>query len=64
MQPNDKAVVVLASVLFITALLLLVLAFQLDSALQQTHDAAIERGYALYCPIDGKLAWAGECNDE
>ncbi len=24
---------------------------------------AIERGYALHCPIDGKFAWAGECEE-
>lgn len=22
---------------------------------------AIERGYALHCPKDGKFAWKGEC---
>ena len=22
---------------------------------------AIERGYALHCPDDGKFAWVGEC---
>ena len=24
---------------------------------------AIERGYALYCPDDGKFAWVGECDE-
>ena len=24
-------------------------------------DNAIERGYALYCPGNGKFAWTGEC---
>lgn len=23
---------------------------------------AIERGYALYCPLDGEFAWKGECD--
>ena len=22
---------------------------------------AIERGYAIYCPVDGEFAWLGEC---
>jgi hypothetical protein len=24
---------------------------------------AIERGYALHCPSDGRFAWIGECDD-
>lgn len=31
------------------------------SALKQQ---AIERGYALYCPADGKFAWVGECEQK
>ena len=27
------------------------------------RGAAIERGYALYCPMNGKFAWVGECNE-
>lgn len=27
------------------------------------QQQAIERGYALYCPKDGKFAWKGECNE-
>ena len=25
------------------------------------REAAVERGYALYCPESGKWAWKGEC---
>ncbi len=25
------------------------------------ESAAIERGYATYCPMDGEWAWKGEC---
>lgn len=25
-------------------------------------NQAIERGYALYCPGDGRFAWKGECD--
>lgn len=25
---------------------------------------AIERGYALHCPINGEFAWKGECDDK
>ena len=24
---------------------------------------AIERGYAIYCPVDGEFAWVGECKE-
>ena len=24
---------------------------------------AIERGYAIYCPVDGEFAWLGECKE-
>lgn len=35
----------------------------IGSALQMDTDQkeAILRGYALYCPNDGKFAWVGEC---
>jgi hypothetical protein len=27
------------------------------------QSQAIERGYALYCPLDGEFSWKGECKD-
>jgi hypothetical protein len=27
------------------------------------EEGAIERGYALYCPLTGELAFVGECDD-
>lgn len=24
---------------------------------------AIERGYAIYCPLDGEFAWVDECDE-
>ena len=27
------------------------------------HRQAIERGYGLYCPVDGEFAWVGECKE-
>ena len=27
------------------------------------HRQAIERGYGLYCPMDGEFAWVGECEE-
>lgn len=29
----------------------------------QFKAAAIERGYAEYCPTDGEWAWKGECDE-
>lgn len=26
------------------------------------EETAIERGLAMYCPLDGKWAWKGECD--
>lgn len=28
------------------------------------QTAAIERGFALYCPTNGKFAWKDECEDK
>jgi len=28
------------------------------------EDAAIKRGYAIHCPLDGKFSWINECPDE
>lgn len=25
------------------------------------EEQAIERGYAIYCPVNGKFAWKNEC---
>lgn len=49
--------------------LLFVLCFGLASGIAIGHSTtssiykkqAISHGYALYCPIDGKFAWQGEC---
>jgi hypothetical protein len=27
-------------------------------------NEAIDRGYALYCPVDGVFAWKGECKND
>jgi hypothetical protein len=29
----------------------------------QLERGAIERGYALHCPQDGRWAWVGECRE-
>ena len=29
-----------------------------------TKTNAIDRGYATHCPLDGKLAWIGECEND
>lgn len=33
----------------------------IDSPVHDMKHQAIERGYALHCPDDGKFAWKGEC---
>lgn len=35
----------------------------IGSTLQSNMDQkeVISRGYAIYCPDDGKFAWVGEC---
>ena len=35
-----------------------------ERAIEKQQHQAIERGYALYCPHDGKFAWVGECKEE
>ena len=30
---------------------------------QLWQGQAIERGYGLYCPVDGEFAWVGECEE-
>jgi hypothetical protein len=32
-------------------------------AINDFESQAIQRGYALYCPMDGEFAWLGECNE-
>ena len=27
------------------------------------EDQAIERGYAIHCPADGRFSWVGECEE-
>lgn len=29
----------------------------------KVQQQAVERGYAIHCPKDGKFAWRGECNE-
>lgn len=37
----------------------------IGSAIQLDMDQkeVISRGYAIYCPADGKFAWVGECDE-
>jgi len=46
---------------------LIVIAFGIASLGALTSSAqlrmdAIERGHALYCPVDGEWSWKGECD--
>jgi len=48
---------------FISAILLAsILIWQWFSA-PDWQAEAIERGYALHCPKDGRFAWKGECDE-
>lgn len=29
----------------------------------EIKQQALDRGYALFCPKDGRFAWKGECDD-
>jgi len=47
------------------AVLLVVLFWEIGADRQQTawQKATVERGLALYCPMDGQWAWVGECKE-
>jgi hypothetical protein len=50
---------------FLAALVLVAFSVASLVALNSTSRLevnAIERGYALYCPLDGEWAWKGECD--
>lgn len=47
----------------LTAALVLVLAIGWYTTNKQWKNEAIDRGYALYCPISGDFAWKDECHD-
>ena len=32
-----------------------------DAVIETIQNQAIERGYALHCPSDGKWNWEGDC---
>jgi hypothetical protein len=34
-----------------------------DEGRLEIQTEAIERGYALHCPKDGRFAWIGECDE-
>ena len=31
---------------------------------QERERRAIERGFAIHCPLDGKFGWIDECKEE
>jgi len=31
---------------------------------QERERQAIERGFAIHCPLDGKFGWIDECEEE
>lgn len=58
---DTKAILIIIPLL----LLLIFLAMGLGKSLQweEFSNQAIERGYALHCPVTGDFAWKGECDD-
>ena len=57
---NEKTFVGLALGLGIGLIIAAVLLFLNE---KKHHIEAIERGYALYCPVTGNFAWKGECDE-
>lgn len=51
----------LCAALMFTLLMVVSWAVGKSAALNRQTNAAIERGYAEYCPTTGYLAWKGEC---
>ena len=47
--------------LFCLWILCLILSLVFSNDLANLEIQAIERGYALHCPVDGQWAWKGEC---
>jgi hypothetical protein len=51
----------------VMGLVLMVLSSTIFYELGKSHaperQEAIERGYALHCPKDGRFAWKGECDE-
>ena len=48
--------------LFVGMFLMIAIAVTTGSINRETWErAAIQRGYASYCPSDGEWAWQGEC---
>lgn len=50
-------------VAFMAALSALMIVARLHDEKRRLEIGAIERGYALHCPKDGRFAWKDECND-
>lgn len=48
--------------LFLVAVL--VISYTWKQTVSVYKHGAIERGYAIYCPDDGKWAWKGECDKD
>ena len=64
----DFSVVVGFLLRVILLFVLLLVIFKAIASLMQLSASgikkqAIERGYALHCPADGKFAWEGECEE-
>ena len=55
---------VLGVMVFAVGVALLVAGMRgLDEGCLGIKTEAIERGYALHCPKDGRFAWIGECDE-
>ena len=42
---------------------ILVVGLSIGGAFDYMETQAIERGYALHCPVSGDFAWKGECDE-
>ena len=58
----DNLSVTLAAIAVVLSGLSLCILFYASTTIVQVKVDAVERGYALYCPLDGEWAWKGECD--
>ena len=59
-----KETTILKGMFIVACLVSLILAVSFldrDGELEKYRMESIDKGYAVYCPYNGQLAWIGEC---
>lgn len=57
----DSGIAITSACVIFVFLMFLANDFGVSNGIEKMQLEAVQKGYASFCPLDGKWAWNGEC---